>query len=812
MIRIQRLAAIGLAASSAVLLCAATLLTAATSPRQDSASAAPPPAHPSLSGQYAIWQSWKLYCVECHIGPKAPAGLNLQALDIANLDVNGATWEKLLRKLRNREMPPAGLPRPDEVTYEAMVRYIETERDRASLTRPNPGRPVIHRLNRTEYANTIRDLLAIEVDVSELLPADDIGYGFDNIGDVLNVSPLLLERYLSAAGKISRAAVGDTTVPVSYRTYTIPHGLDQEDRMDENMPLGSRGGTSVRHLFPVDGEYEISLTLQSGRYDEPLGFQRERKLDLRLDGKRLERFTIAVDHGAGLDTRVDATPVHGDRDAPDANLKVRLPVKAGTWTITATFLKDSVVPEGIVNRKDKAFFEGLGGITVGGPFNVQGPGETPSREKIFVCHPAVAADEQPCAEKIIANLAHRAFRRPVAADDLPPLLALYRKGAESGGFEAGIRLALQSILVSPEFIFRMEFDPPGAAPGSANRVNDVELASRLSFFLWSSMPDDELLAVAERGDLSKPEVMQAQVRRMLADPRSKALVTNFTGQWLFLRNLARIQPDPVAFPAFDENLRSALGEETELLVESTLREDRSIADLLNTNYTFLNQRLAEHYGIQGIYGNEFRRVAITDPNRKGLLGQASILAVTSYPNRTAPTIRGKWLLEQLLGTPPPPPPPNVPSLKDDGSVKNMTMRQRMEQHRANPSCAVCHRLMDPLGFALENFDGLGRWRETAGRGTGKIDSSGVLPDGTKFDGPAELRQILVSKREQFVDTVTERLLTYALGRGLEEYDRPVIRRITRMAAADDYRWSSVILGVIESAPFQMRRATNAASN
>jgi hypothetical protein len=366
--------------------------------------------------------------------------------------------------------------------------------------------------------------------------------------------------------------------------------------------------------------------------------------------------------------------------------------------------------------------------------------------------------------------------------------------------------------VSPEFTFRLEFDPPGAAPGSVYRVSDVELASRLSFFLWSSMPDDELLGVAERGELSKPAVLEAQVRRMLADPRSEQLVKNFAGQWLYLRNIARIQPDPAVFPSFDENLRQAMAKETELLVESTFREDRSIADLLDTNYTFVNQRLAEHYGIPGVYGNEFHRVALNDPNRYGLLGQAAILAVTSYPNRTAPTIRGKWVLEQLLGTPPPPPPPNVPSLKDDGSVATMTMRQRMELHRANPSCAVCHRLMDPIGFALENYDGLGRWRETSGPGTGKIDSSGVLPDGTKFEGPAGLRDILVSKREMFVNTATERLLTYALGRGLEEYDRPVIRRITRLAAADDYRWSSIILGVIESRPFQMRRASDVASN
>ncbi|HEY7297001.1 MAG TPA: DUF1592 domain-containing protein [Xanthobacteraceae bacterium] len=803
MIRIRSLAAIGLAASGAILLCAATLLTAATPPRQNSASASAAAAHPSLSGQYALWQAWKLYCVECHIGPKAPAGLNLQALDIANLDVNGASWEKLLRKLRNREMPPAGLPRPGEATYEAMVRYIETERDRVSLIKPNPGRPALHRLNRTEYANVIRDLLALDIDVSDLLPADDIGYGFDNIGDVLNVSPLLLERYLSAASKISRLAVGDTTLSTSYQTYVIPHGLIQTDRMSEEMPLGSRGGSAVHHLFPVDGEYEISVGLQTGRYDEYLGLNRERKLDLRLDGQRLELFTIPADPRAGQ-------LVHGDGRDPDAHLKIRVPVKAGTRTLVATFVKDTVVPEGILARtREFAFFEGVGSISVAGPFNVEGPGATPSRDKIFLCHPAARAEEAACAEKIIANLARHAYRRPLTGEDLPPLLALYRQGAENNGFEGGIRLVLQKILVSPEFIFRMEFDPPDAAPGSAHRVSDVELASRLSFFLWSSMPDDELLAVAERGELSNASVLAREVRRMLADPRSKALVTNFAGQWLFLRNIERIQPDPAAFPNFDENLRQALEQETELLVESTLREDRSVADLLSTDYTFVNQRLAQHYGIEGIYGSEFRRVPVTDPNRQGLLGQASILTVTSYPNRTAPTIRGKWVLEQLLGMPPPPPPPNVPSLKEDASTKAMTMRERMEQHRANPSCAVCHKMMDPLGFALENFDGLGRWRDSAAPGAGAIDASGVLPDGTEFDGAKGLREVLISKQDLFVENFTERLLTYALGRGVEEYDRPVIRRITREAAAENKRWSSIILGIVKSAPFQMRRVSNA---
>jgi mono/diheme cytochrome c family protein len=737
------------------------------------------------------------YCVGCHSGPTPFAGLNLQPLDASDLEANGIIWEKMLRKLRNREMPPAGMPRPDAATYEALVKYIETGRDRLAETKPNPGRTTLHRLNRTEYANAIRDLFALEIDVAELLPADDIGYGFDNIGDVLTVSPLLMERYLAAAGKISRLAVGDITLAASYQTYFVPKGLNQRDHMSEAMQIGSRGGISIRHYFSVDGEYEISVGLQTGRFDEFLGMRRERKLDLRLDDQRLELFTIPANSNAG-------ELVAGS--APDSHLKLRVPVKAGNRMLVATFLKDSVKPEGILLRnRDTAFFEGVGSISVAGPFNVQGPGDTASRAKIFLCHPSTQAQEEPCAEKILQNLAHRAYRRPVTADDLAPLFALYRQGAQNGGFESGVKLALRRILVSPSFIFRTELDPPNARPGSVHRISDVELASRLSFFLWSSIPDDELLSLAEGGRLSEPSVLGQQVQRMLADPRSQALMKNFAGQWLFLRNIARIQPDPASFPNFDENLRLALAQETELLIESTLREDRSIADLLNTNYTFVNQRLAEHYGMKGIYGSEFRRVAVNDPNRQGLLGQASILTVTSYPNRTAPTIRGKWVLEQLLGTAPPPPPPNVPSLKEDASIKNLTMRQRMELHRSNPTCAVCHRMMDPLGFALENFDGLGRWRDDMGPGTGPIDSSGVLPDGTRFDGPAGLREVLTGKREMFVETATERLLTYALGRGVEAYDRPVLRKIVRGAAADDYRWSSIILGIVNSAPFEMRR-------
>jgi hypothetical protein len=798
MARTRALASVGAVIAAVVLLSTFELVTAATRPPANA-----PTARSSATGAYTLWQAWKIYCVECHIGPRAPAGLNLQVLDLGDLNKNGAVWEKLLLKLRNREMPPSGLPRPNEATYQAMVDFIESERDRLADIEPNPGRATLHRLNRTEYGNAIRDLLALDIDVADMLPADDIGYGFDNIGDVLNVSPLLLERYLAAASKISRLATGDTALAPSYDTVTLPRGLQQADRMSEAMPLGSRGGTSVSHFFPVDGIYEISVRLQTGRYDEYLGMQRERRLDLRLDDQRLELFDIPADPRAGRQE-------HGATEGPDAHFKARVPLKAGTHTIIATFLKDTVKSEDVLpSAREAAFFEGVGSVTIAGPFEVHEAGATPSRERIFLCHPTDATDEQACGEKIIANLVRRAYRRPVTADDLPPLIALYREGAEEGGFEAGVEFALEKILVSPEFVFRIEYDPPGAAPGRAHRVNDVELASRLSFFLWSSIPDDELLAVAERNELQKPEVLEAQVRRMLADPRSQALVKNFAGQWLYLRNIARIQPDPAVFPAFDENLRQGMAEETLRLVESTLREDRSVASLIDTDYTFVNQRLAEHYGIPGVYGSEFRRVAITDPNRRGLLGQASILAVTSYPDRTAPTIRGKWVLEQLLGTPPPPPPPNVPSLKDDASAKAMTMRQRMELHRANPSCAVCHRLMDPVGFALENYDGLGRWRDSAVPGAPPLDASGVLPDGTAFDGPAGLRKVLLGKREMFVEIFTERLLTYALGRGLEEYDRPVIRKITREALADEQRWSAIILGIVKSTPFQMRRASNA---
>jgi hypothetical protein len=801
MIRTSALAALGLAVAGAVLL---PLLT---TPAEKSASAATTAQRASFD-QHTAWQTWKKYCDTCHVGPKARGGLNLEALDLSNLQDNGAIWEKVLRKLRGQEMPPPGAPRPDAATYATLIKAIESERDRLADVRPTPGRPTLHRLNRAEYGNAIRDLLALEVDVSELLPPDDAGYGFDNIGDVLTVSPSLLERYLLAAGKISRQAVGDIRMPPAFQTYDVPHGLKQDERMSGAMPIGSRGGTFIEHRFPLDGEYEILVELQRGRAQEILGNGRERTLDVRLDDQRVRTFTIPASRGRRADINT------GVRAEAEQGYKVRMPVKAGTHTITAAFQKDSVMPEGILFKPRfdaiQSHFEGVGSISIGGPYNAQGPGATASREKIFVCHPTAAAEEQACAEKIITNIAHRAYRRPVSADDLPQLIALYKQGAEAGGFEAGVRLAVQKILVSPEFIFRVEFDPADATPGNIRQVSDIELASRLSFFLWSSIPDDELLAVAERGGLSDPSMLERQVRRMLADPRSQSLVKNFAGQWLFMRNIPAVQPDPAYFPEWDENLRQAMSQEMVLWLESALREDLSVVDLLKTDYTFVNQRLAEHYGIKGVVGNEFRRITLDDPKRQGLLGKASVMSVTAYPNRTAPTIRGKWVLEQLLGTPPPPPPPNVPFLKEDATHAKLSMRQRMEEHATAPQCAVCHKIMDPIGFALENFDGLGKWRELGGdEGTEKIESSGVLPDGTRFDGPLGLRDVLLRKQDLFVENFIERLLTYALGRGVEEYDRPIIRKIAREAATDGNRWSAIILGIVKTKPFQMIQSRGA---
>lgn len=736
------------------------------------------------------------YCVTCHNQRLKTAGLMLDQMDLATIGASAETWENVAHKLRSGAMPPAGRPRPGAAEKETLTTWLETELDSAAAARPNPGRPAIHRLNRTEYANAVRDLLDFDttaVDVKSFLPGDDSGYGFDNIGDVLSLSPLLLERYLSAAEKISRLAVGDPEIPSTAETYDAPKGLLQEERTSDELPFGSRGGFAVRHYFPVDGEYVIQVGLQktAGQDgDVIVGLNEERQIDVRLDGARLKLFQI----GGGRSQRDGAA---------DASLEVRFTAKAGSGRIAVNFVKDTLKPAARRNASGA-----VSSIVVQGPYGTTGPGNTPSRARIFSCSrssSASSSEADDCAQKILSTLARRAYRRSVTPDDVRPLLDLYKEGAGEGGFETGIAMALRGILASPGFLFRVERDPVNARPDSIYRISDFELASRLSFFVWSSIPDDALLDLAERGRLKDPAVLEQQVRRMLADSRSKALVENFAGQWLYLRNIQSVLPDPSEFPDFDDSLRQAMRQETELFFESMIREDRGILELLDADYTFLNERLARHYGIPNVFGSDFRRVSLKTEERRGLLGQASILTVTSYATRTSPTLRGKWLLENIVGSPPPPPPDDVPSLKDDGASQALSMRERMEAHRANPVCASCHAQMDPMGFALENFDAIGRWR-TANSDGSRIDASGTLPDGTTFDGPVGLRRVLQKAGGQFVNNVTEKLLTYALGRGVEYYDAPVVRAVSRESARDNYRWSSLILGIVKSTPFQMRRS------
>jgi hypothetical protein len=719
-------------------------------------------------------------------------------------------------------MPPPRAPRPDEKTYAALADYLISELDRAAAAKPDPGRPAIHRLNRSEYANAIHDLLAMDIDASALLPLDNASYGFDNIGDVLTVSPTLLERYLSAATRISRAAVGDPAIPVSSETYTVSERRMQRDRASEGLPFGTRGGLAVQHNFPLDAEYSFKIRLQRDRVLDIVGLAEPHRLEVRIDDALVREFTVGGERPAGAGSEAGTRGGYEDpvsdsgaesyERTADAGLELRVRVSAGPHTVGVTFVDRFSLPEGPFRQRFVAEqygsdddVPGVASVTIVGPHDATGSGDTPSRRKIFICHPAAKQEEEGCATKILSTLARRAYRRPVTSSDTQVLLSFFDQ-ARSRGFEPAIGMALRRLLVAPEFLFRLEHDPAGVPPGTAYRISDLELASRLSFFLWSSIPDDELLEAAERGKLGDAAALEHQTRRMLADGRSKALVGNFAGQWLYLRNIAKVAPDPEAFREFDENLREAFQRETELFFTSMLREDRSVLDLLNADYTFLNERLARHYGIPYVYGSHFRRVTLSDENRRGIIGQGSILTATSYPTRTSPTFRGKWLLENVLGSPPPPPPANVPSLKDrseDGRI--LSVRDQMERHRADPACSGCHARMDPLGFALENFDAIGRWRGSSGEGEIPVDATGVLPDGTRFEGPAELRKLLLSRREEVVTTVTEKLLTYALGRGLEYYDRPAVRKIVG-DAAPEYRWSSIILGIVRSVPFQMRRS------
>ena len=768
------------------------------------------------------------YCVMCHNETLRTAELVLSTKDVGNVSNEPVVWEKVVRKLRTGAMPPAGMPRPDEATYDSFATYLETELDRAAAANPNPGRTSVHRLNRAEYANAIRDLLALEIDGELLLPPDESAFGFDNIAAVLSVSPLLLERYMAAARRISLQVIGDPDARPVFETYEVHKFLRQDDRMSEDLPFGSRGGIAFRHYFPLDGEYVIRIRLQREARERIRGMHEPHQIDVRLDGERVTLFNIgSEDFGRpapifSLGTLVGDPEREQYERFADEGLEFRFAAKTGMRMVGISFVNQFVIPEGplhyINGRPDylprlslSDRIENRGGlpemqtVEIGGPYAAQGLGETPSRQKVFVCRPSGHEDEEACAQEILSTLVRRAYRRPVTNEDLEPLLRFYESGRNDGGFEEGIRRALEAILMSPEFLFRIEADPESVAPGTAYPVSNIELASRLSFFLWSSIPDDELLDVAERGELRNPGVLEQQVRRMLGDRRSRALVQNFAAEWLSLRALEAAKPDQSVFRDFDENLRAAFRQETELFFVHILREDRSVLEFLDADYTFLNNRLAEHYEVPGVYGSHFRRVVLNDGRRGGLLGQGAILTATSYGNRTSPVSRGKWVLENLLGTPPPPPPPNVPFLKEQGAGdKILTMRERMEQHRANPACASCHKLMDPLGFALENFDGVGVWR-TAEGGT-PIDSSGELPDGTPFQGPAELRKALLTKREGFVATVTEKLLTYALGRGLEYYDAAAVRQVIREATPSDYRLSSLIRGIVRSTPFQQRRS------
>jgi hypothetical protein len=741
------------------------------------------------------------YCIGCHNGKVKAGKLELDKISAESVKQNTDAWEKVVRKLRARYMPPPGMPRPDERAYDAMISSLETSLDSATA-HFDPGRTdTFRRLNRTEYQNAIRDLLAIEVDVAGLLPSDESSLGFDNV-TVGNLSPTLLERYLSTARKISRLAVGSPIRSPGGDTLTLPPDLTQEKRFDE-LPFGTRGGTVMHYTFPLDAAYEIQLRLARDRNEHVEGLTGPAEIELMLDGERVRVFTVAP-------------PPRGvDHHLVEKDLHIRVPVKAGPHVVSVTFPKTSSALLETERQPYQVHFNmdrhprltpALYSITVNGPYDAKGPGDTPSRRRIFVCEPAKPGEEEGCAKRILATLTRRAYRRPVTDADLQVPLKFYKEARTDGGFEAGIEMALRAVLVSPEFLFRVEQDPAGVASNTAYRINNLELASRLSFFLWSSIPDDELLDAAIQGKLKTPAVLEQQVRRMLADTRSRSLVNNFAEQWLYLRNLSSATPDMRLFPDFDDNLRQAFREETELFFESIMREDRNVLDLLRANYTFVNERLAKHYEIPNIYGSRFRRITFPgNGERGGLLRQGSVLTVTSYATRTSPVIRGKWILANVLGEAPPPPPPFVPALKEGHSgSKVLSMRERMAEHRDNPACSGCHQLMDPVGFALENYDAVGRWR--TGPASAPIDVSGGLPDGSKFNGVSGLQQALLKRPEIFVTTFTEKLLTYALGRGVEPYDAPAVRKIVRDAGAQDFRFSSVIQGIVSSTPFQMRRS------
>jgi len=827
--RRRLLRAVGL---PAVMFAAAAYLQARPQQTADTTTPAQPrqvdaPAADSSAADHALLAK---YCNGCHNEKTKLGNLVLSTLDVADVGTNAERWELVTRKLRARAMPPPGRPRPEEAAYDALIAHLETSLDKAAAANPDPGRTdTFRRLNRTEYQNSIRDLLNVEVDVDTLLPSDDSSHGFDNIS-VGGLSPMLLERYLSAAQKISRLAVGTPVRSAGAETVVLPADLTQEDHFD-GQPFGTRAGAIVHYAFPADGEYQFELRLTRDRNELIEGLNEPHQVEVSIDGVRQEVFKLTP---APRNGPVDpVAPQYAPEQAADSHLHFRTRVTGGPHVIQVAFLKR---PSALIETERQPYLASfnsdrtprtqpaLYSVSVAGPFNQTGIGDTPSRQRIFTCRPvastrgSASGNETSCARSILTTLARRAYRRPPTNEEVQTLLGFYKQGRADGSFEQGIEMGVRAMLTSPAFLFRIEREPAsaaGTAPAGKSdavyRISDLELASRLSFFLWSSIPDDALLDVAVKGRLNEPAVLEQQVRRMLADPRSNALVTNFAAQWLYLRNLDSQKPDNRLFPDFDDNLRQAFRRETEMLFESVLNEDRSVLDLLRADYTFLNERLAKHYGIPNVYGSHFRRVDLgRDHVRGGLLGQGSIMTVTSYANRTSPVKRGKWILENLLGTPVPPPPANVPPLPENSpGAKALSVRERMVEHRKNPACASCHQLMDPVGLATENFDAIGRWRTQSEAGT-PVDATGGLPDGSKFDGAIGLREAVLSRPELFVTTMTEKLMTFALGRGLEYYDEPSVRAITRGARTKDYRFSSVVLGIVNSTPFRMRSVAQGA--
>ena len=749
------------------------------------------------------------YCVTCHNQRTKTADLALDAVSLNDIPADAEVWERVAKKVRAGMMPPVGMPRPDQAALDGLVAHLETTLDKAALSAPVLRRPTLHRLNRSEYGNAVRDLFGLEIDTTTLLPADEEAHGFDNNATVLGVSPALMERYLSAAWKISSVAVASPKITPSLETFRVRGDLSQHDHVS-GLPIGTRGGILIRHYFPVDGEYVISPRLYRETVNIIRGLELPHDLEMTLDGERV----VLARFGGPEDEQANYLQPSLAGDEMEKRFQKRLKVKAGTHTIAVAFLKkssattlellepfdrerlDPITPVGIPELEK---------VTVEGPFNPVVTEDSPSRRKIFTCRPTSDRDALPCATKILTTIARRAYRGQVNDAEMTRLVGFYeQERAKGGSFDAGIESALTFLLVNPRFLFRIEQDPKNAAAGSIYRISDLELASRLSFFIWSSIPDDELLNLAVAGRLQNSAVLEQQVRRMLKDERARALGSNFAGQWLYLRNVRGLQPDADVFPDFDHNLREALQRETEMLFESVVLEDKSVLRLLDADYTFMNERLARHYGVAGVYGTQMRRVPVAQEARRGLLGHGSILALTSYNNRTSPVTRGKYVLTNILGTPPPEPPANVPPLDETPGKAQLSMRERMEEHRRNPACAGCHKLMDPIGLALENFDGIGRWRSDD-HGA-KVDTTAQLADGTMVDGPAALRQAILKRPDMFARNMTEMLLTYALGHGVEHYDMPYVRAILKDAARSEYRFSSLVLGIVKSVPFQRRRS------